>query len=166
MHTQQTGHSLIRKGYNLLCKIELVVAAILFLIIVSLVFISAITRKMGVPIQWTMDVTQLLFAWLSFLSGDIALRNGVLPGLDMVVLKMPKKVQVVLKYVVRVLMLALLVFFVHFGFKLAFSNLKRTFQTLGISYSWVTISLPVCSILMILSLLVTSFDEISQFAKR
>jgi TRAP-type C4-dicarboxylate transport system permease small subunit len=90
----------------------------------------------------------------------------VLPGLDMVVLKMPKKVQVVLKYVVRVLMLALLVFFVHFGFKLAFSNLKRTFQTLGISYSWVTISLPVCSILMILSLLVTSFDEISQFAKR
>ena len=94
MHTQQTGHSLIRKGYNLLCKIELIVAAILFLIIVSLVFIAAITRKLGAPIQWTMDVTQLLFAWLSFLSGDIALRNGVLPGLDMVVLKMPKKVQV------------------------------------------------------------------------
>ena len=117
MHTQQTGHSLIRKGYNLLCKIELIVAAILFLIIVSLVFIAAITRKLGAPIQWTMDVTQLLFAWLSFLSGDIALRNGVLPGLDMVVLKMPKKVQVVLKICFGS-HAATVVFFVPFGLSL------------------------------------------------
>lgn len=161
MDTQEKGTSLIGKCYDALCKGELYVSAALFLLIVGLVFISAITRKMGVPIQWTMDVTKLCFAWLAFFSGDIALRKGALPGMDMLFKKFPKKVQVVLKYVIWILMIGLLVFFIYFGFKLALSNSKRTFQTLQISYSIVSLSLPVCSIFMVLSIISSIIKDYS-----
>jgi len=166
MEKPLSGRSLIRRSYDALCTAELYIAASLFMLIVVLVFVSAVTRKIGFPIQWTMDVTKLCFAWLAFLSGDIALRRGALPGVDMIVEKFPVKIRFVLKYVSRVLMLALLVFFVYFGFKLAMSNIKRTFQTLPISYSWVSISLPVCSILMIMSFISNTIDDFTKKSSR
>jgi TRAP-type C4-dicarboxylate transport system permease small subunit len=130
------------------------------------VFISALSRKIGLPIQWTMDITKLCFAWLAFLSGDIALRNGVLPGIDMLVVKLPSKLQVLLTYIAKLLMFMLLAFFVYYGFKLASSNVKRTFQTLHISYSFVTMSLPFCSILMMMSMISNAIDDLKMKTNR
>ncbi|MEA4863992.1 MAG: TRAP transporter small permease [Sphaerochaeta sp.] len=166
MEKHLPGRSLARRSYDALCIAELYITASLFMIIVTLVFISAVTRKIGFPIQWTMDVTKLCFAWLAFMSGDIALRKGALPGVDMIVQKVPTKTQLVLKYLSRILMFALLVFFIYFGFKLAMSNAKRTFQTLRISYSWVSISLPVCSVLMALSLITNTIDDFTKKSSR
>ena len=100
----------LRVLYEYVCKGEQYLAAALFITIVALVFVSALTRKMGFPIQWTMDITKICFAWLSFISGDIALRNGALPSMDMLVKKLPDKLQLVIKYMVWLMMLALLVF--------------------------------------------------------
>ncbi|MDD2329099.1 MAG: TRAP transporter small permease subunit [bacterium] len=111
MEKQSSSRSRLRRAYDSLCAGELYLAAALFILIVVLVFISALTRKIGLPIQWTMDVTKLCFAWLAFLSGDIALRLGVLPGIDMFVIKLPPKVRIVLAYLVKVFMFTLLVFF-------------------------------------------------------
>ena len=150
---------MLSRLYKGLCRIEVGIAAVLFVVIVVLSFLSAVTRKLGMPIQWAMDVTQLSFAWLAFLSGDIALRGGALPGFDLLANKMPKKVKAVVLTITRIFMLCLLVFFVYFGFKLAFSNTSRTFQTLPIKYLWVSCSLPVCSILMILSIISSFVDD-------
>ena len=166
MEKQSTSCSRLRRTYGMLCAGELYLAAALFLLIVVLVFISALTRKIGLPIQWTMDVTKLCFAWLAFLSGDIALRMGVLPGIDMFVLKLPPKVRIALTFIARILMFTLLAFFVYYGFKLASSNVKRTFQTLHISYSFVTLSLPVCSVLMMLSMISNTVDDLKKKSDR
>ena len=151
--------------YSCFCKVELTITAVLFILIVILSFVSALTRKLGMPIQWTMDVTQLCFAWLAFLSGDIALRNGALPGVDMIFKKFPRKTQIVVSCFIRLLMFALLCFFVYYGIVLALSNLSRTFQTLPIRYAWVTISLPVCSIFMILSIISNSIKDFESWKK-
>ncbi|MDC7230434.1 MAG: TRAP transporter small permease subunit [Sphaerochaetaceae bacterium] len=145
---------------------EVYIAASLFVLIVILVFISALSRKIGLPIQWTMDITKLCFAWLAFLSGDIALRSGVLPGIDMLVIKLPPKLQVLLTYTAKLFMFMLLAFFVYYGFKLASSNVKRTFQTLHISYSFVTMSLPVCSVLMMMSMISNAIDDLKMKTNR
>ena len=161
---------MLSRFYKGLCRIEVGIAAVLFVVIVVLSFLSAVTRKLGMPIQWAMDVTQLSFAWLAFLSGDIALRGGALPGFDLLANKMPAKVKTVVLAITRVLMLCLLLFFTYYGFKLAFSNTNRTFQTLPIKYLWVSCSLPVCSILMILSIISNIADDIrkkkSEIVKR
>ncbi|MCI6674079.1 MAG: TRAP transporter small permease [Spirochaetaceae bacterium] len=150
----------LRVLYEYVCKGEQYLAAALFITIVALVFISALTRKMGFPIQWTMDITKICFAWLSFISGDIALRNGALPSMDMLVKKLPDKLQLIIKYMVWLMMLALLVFFVYFGLKLASSNSKRQFQTLAVSYSVVSMSLPVCALCMCFSVMYSIVNDV------
>ncbi len=164
--SDNTGRqSIIGKIYSSMCKVEVIIAAVLFVTIVVLSFVSAITRKLGIPIQWTMDVTQLFFAWLAFLSGDIALRNGALPGVDMLYKKFPEKVRIVISIITRILMIGILCFFVYYGVQLALSNLSRTFQTLPIRYAWVTISLPVCSVLMILSIISSFVADVKNRGK-
>jgi TRAP-type C4-dicarboxylate transport system permease small subunit len=150
----------------MVCVGEIYIAASLFVLIVILVFISALSRKIGLPIQWTMDISKLCFAWLAFLSGDIALRSGVLPRIDMLIVKLPPKFQVFLTYIAKLFMFMLLAFFVYYGFKLASSNVKRTFQTLHISYSFVTMSLPVCSVLMMLSMISNVIDDLKKKSNR
>lgn len=139
--------------YQYVCRFEVVVCSIFFITIITLVFMSAILRKFNMPIQWSNDVSQLLFAWLAFLGADVALRRGSLVGVGLLTNKMPRKMQKILVTVCYVLMLCFLVIVVRYGFPLAKRNWLRAFQTLPVSYSWVTLSLSVSSILMILSIL-------------
>ena len=49
------------------------------------------------------------------------------------------------------LILIALVIFVIYGYRLSIESWSRSFQTLTISYSWVTIALPVMSTIMSVS---------------
>jgi TRAP-type C4-dicarboxylate transport system permease small subunit len=138
--------------YKKFCDIEMIVCASFFIVIVTLVFVSAILRKMNMPIAWTSDVAQLLFAWLAFFGADIALRKGSLVGVGIVTEKLPGKWQHILQNFCYCLMLVFLVVIIHYGFPLAKRNWSRSFQSLTISYSWVTLSLPVSAIFMVLSI--------------
>ncbi|MFA6845344.1 MAG: TRAP transporter small permease [Sphaerochaetaceae bacterium] len=165
MNKQSDATHYLTSIYKSFCKGEIVIAAILFITIVFLSFLSAVTRKIGAPLQWAMDVTQLCFAWLAFLSGDIALRGGALPGFDMLIKKMPARIQRIAGYACKVLIFALLVFFIYFGFKLSFSNMNRTFHALPVKYMWVSLSLPCCSILMIFSTISNIITDVQQQKK-
>lgn len=143
---------MVKKAYGWICKGEVFVCAVFFVIIIALVFFAAILRKMSMPIQWTSDVAQLLFAWLAFLGADVALRQGSLVGVGLVTGKLPPKLKRAVALICYVLMFAFLVIIIRYGFPLAARNWKRAFQSLSISYSWVTLSLPVSAILMLLSI--------------
>jgi len=58
---------------------------------------------------------------------------------------------------------AFLAILVYQGFILAFSNINRIFHALGLSYSWATISVPIGSILMIISIVIKSVNLIREF---
>ena len=57
----------------------------------------------------------------------------------------------------NLLMLGLLIIFIKYGYKLCMSNLKRSFQTVGVSYAWATASLPVSSVFMAITAIVNIF---------
>jgi len=139
--------------YQRFCKIEVVVCAIFFVIIISLVFLAAILRKISMPIQWSSDVSQLLFAWLAFLGADVALRKGSLVGVALLTEHLPIKLQHVFQLLCYGFMLVFLTIVVKYGFPLAIRNWHRAFQTLPISYAWVTLSLPVSAIFMVFSII-------------
>lgn len=154
--------------YHLLCRAEIFVCEMFFLLIVTLVFISALLRKLGIPIQWSNDVSQLLFAWAAFLGGDIALREGALVGVGLITQKLSDRTQKFLSLLCYGLMLVLLYLFVAYGFPLTFRNWPRAFQSLPLSYGWVTLSLPVSAILMIFSILrnvIRIFQQITEHSK-
>jgi TRAP-type C4-dicarboxylate transport system permease small subunit len=138
--------------YRVVCKAEEYLVSAFVGIITFLVFLSAIARGLKHPLNWAQDVSMLLFAWVVFLGADMALRRADFVRVDMLVSRFPDKVQKALYYVFYVVIIAFLGILVRFGIPLSIENSKRLFQTLGISYSWATISAPVGSILLIVTI--------------
>lgn len=141
----------IVQGYRKFCKVEEFISSALLFVITVLVFVSAIARTLGSPLNWAVDISLLLFAWQVFIGGDIAVRSTNLIGVELLVNKFPGKVQKGLKIVFFVMIIAFLVVLVYFGVPLLLQNWKRLFQVLPISYSWCTLSVPVGAFLMIIS---------------
>lgn len=138
----------MKKVHQLVCQIEEYFCAALLTVIVALSFVTAVARCINHPISWTIEVSQLLLAWLAFIGADMAFRSDKIMGVDIITRKFPPKVQIAIRLVMNILMLAMLVFFIKYGYILCVSNLKRSFQTVGVSYAWATASLPVASAFM------------------
>ncbi len=145
---------MIKTIYKWYCRLEEVIVGLGFLTIVVLTFTNAVLRVFNRPIIIADDVCLLLFSWVAFMGADVALRYSRLVGMDILVKKFPPKVQKVLQIVVYVIMIAALAVFFINGRSLAIKNWSRTYNTLPISYGFVTMSLPVCSVMMILTCLV------------
>ena len=138
--------------YKQFCRIEEAITSALFAAIVALIFTAAFLRTFNHPLVWVDDVAAFLFSWVAFLGADIALRHSRLVGVDILVRKLSPKARKVSEIIVFSIMIAILTAFVYFGTDLSIRNWDRDFQTLSfMSYSAVTLSLPVASLLMILS---------------
>ena len=155
----------VKKVYNAYCKAEEFLFSFLFAVMVALVFSSAIARGIGKPLAWSLDVAQLLLCWTSLVGADVAFRHDKFIGLDLFTRKMPVKVQKVLEIVVLVLMQVAFCIFIYYGVMLSINSWKRSFQTLPISYSFVTIALPVMSTLMTLTNILKIIDKVKNFKK-
>ncbi|MEO7242764.1 MAG: TRAP transporter small permease [Variovorax sp.] len=122
---------------------------IMFASIVGLVFLAAFLRTFNHPLIWADDGAKFLFSWAAFIGADIALRHNRLVGVDLLVTRAAPKVRKSFEILVLIIMMALLLAFVYYGMRLSINNWDRAFQTLSfISYSAVTLSLPVASVLM------------------
>ena len=155
----------MKKVYNAYCKAEEFLFSFLFAVMVALVFSSAIARGIGKPLAWSLDVAQLLLCWTSLVGADVAFRHDKFIGLDLFTRKMPVKVQKVLEIVVLVLMQVAFCIFIYYGVMFSIKSWKRSFQTLPISYSFITIALPVMSTLMTLTNILKIIDKVKNFKK-
>ena len=153
----------MKKVYNAYCKAEEFLFSFLFAVMVALVFSSAIARGIGKPLAWSLDVAQLLLCWTSLVGADVAFRHDKFIGLDLFTRKMPVKVQKVLEIVVLVLMQVAFCIFIYYGVMLSIKSWKRSFQTLPISYSFITIALPVMSTLMTLTNILKIINKVKNF---
>jgi TRAP-type C4-dicarboxylate transport system permease small subunit len=138
--------------YGGFCKVEEFLVSLFIAVITALVFASAIARSLNNPLNWATDVSLLLFAWVVFFGADAALRNADFVRVDMLVIRFPEKLQKFLYYFMYILSIGFLCVLIRFGIPLSIENSKRLFQTLGISYSWATISAPVGSVLLIITI--------------
>lgn len=138
----------MKKLYRAFCTAEELLCGGILCAIVALAFATAVSRCINHPISWTVELCQFLLSWLAFLGADLALRQGSILGVDILMRRLPGKVQAIVKIATDILILVMLIAFVRYGINLCKSNYKRSFKTLGISYSWATASLPVASVLM------------------
>ena len=110
--------------------------------------IAALSRAMGAPILWAIDVAMLLFIWCSFLGADAALRAKQHIIIDIVVRLFPQKVQrmlLIAHWTVIVLFLGALVWL---GTELTLLNVERPMGDTEISYAFVTAAVPIGALLM------------------
>ena len=133
-------------------KAEAVVAGTFLIGMVLLIFVGGLARLAGMPLNWTTDLATCLFAWACFLSADIAWRRNSLMAIEVVTDRLPERVQAAFRMLNYALISAFLVYLVLWGGYLSWISRIRSFQGIpGVSYTWVTMSLPVGAALMLLT---------------
>lgn len=149
--------------YRSFCKWEENLALILLAGLTILVFLSALFRTFNHPLNWAQDVALVAFAWLIFIGGDIAIRGSGLIGVDLVIKVLPKNVQMILDILYKCMIVIFLLILAINGYSMVISGWSRQITALHISYSWVTMSVPVGAVLMTLSTIVSIFESMKRW---
>jgi TRAP-type C4-dicarboxylate transport system permease small subunit len=133
-------------------RVEAVVAATFLVLMVVLIFLGGLARLMHHPLNWTTDVATCLFAWACFLCADIAWRNDSLMSIDLLVKALPARLRAACIAFNYVVIVAFLLYVVAMGSWLAWISRARSFQGIPeVSYSWVTLSMPVGAVLLLIT---------------
>lgn len=142
----------MKKMYAFICRYEVRAAMVTLVASTLLIFASSIMRYIGKPINWSLEISLFLFAWCVFLSADAALRENRLVSLDLVTSKLPPRVRVAMLLLSYSIILVFLVTLSYYGFILSYQTRARAFQGIpNFSYTWVTLSMPIASLLMIIT---------------
>jgi TRAP-type C4-dicarboxylate transport system permease small subunit len=154
---------MFQKVYWFYCRVEECIVGICFVTIVGLTFSNAMLRLFDRPITTSDDICLLLFSWAALLGADVALRYSRLVGMDILVSKFPPKWQKFFQVLVYIIIIGAAILFVRFGFAMAARNWQRIFNSLPISYGWVTMSFPVCCCLMIFTSILKIIKVVTHF---
>jgi len=142
----------MKKLYEYICKGEILLIKIFLVFIVGLVFVAAVTRYVGYPINWSVDMAVCLFAWCTFLGGDVAMRENKLMNVEFLIRKLPEKYKNSIELINLLIILIFLLALIGYGIKLSYTTRLRQFQGIpGFSYTWVTISVPIAGTLMVIT---------------
>ena len=155
----------MKKFYHALCRLEVAVCGVGFVFLVAFIFLSAILRFFRVSMSWNIDLALFLLAWTAFLGADVAWRSGQLVGIDLVTRSLPKKAQKIIALLVYVIVFAALILIIIFGIKLAWTERVRTYQSIPIPFSLVTLSVVVAALSMSLSTILKIRRGIRDFNK-
>lgn len=150
-----------RSGYALsFLQIEFMAGAALLLVITGLVFSAAVMRFFGHPLIWSVDMAQLLLIWLCFFGATRAMRERAHLGVDLLVRYLPYKARLWLELVLAVVFILFMAVLAYEGYKLTIINAERIFGDSGISYSFVTIAVPVGCVLVSLVIISNAIEAL------
>lgn len=152
----------IENGLN---KIEILFVCTGLMVLIFTVFAAAVLRFFGVDMSVSTDLAQLVFAWVSFIGADLALRKDKHMGVDMLIDKFSPAILNGIYLFNYLLILFFLVFAVRYGINLCIVNAARKYQTLYISYSFATASCPVGCALMCITTVRHILQYVQNFAK-
>jgi TRAP-type C4-dicarboxylate transport system permease small subunit len=153
---------MLRNFHKALGKIEAVVAAAFLIVMVGLIFYGGVARLLARPQNWTIDLSTCLFAWACFLCADIAWRRDSLMSITLVSERLPKGAQRVLMQANYAIIAVFLIYVMYAGTWLSWISRARAFQGIPeVSYSWVTMSLPVGAALLLLTTAIKAADELA-----
>ena len=149
-----------RKLYARLMAAEAAIAAVLLVLMVSLIFLGGVMRMAGYPINWSTDFATAFFAWACFLCADIAWRRNSLMAIEFLPRALPAKAQKALRLVNYFIISGFLAYLMVMGTYLSWTSRVRSFQGIPeISYSWVTSSAAVGGLLLLITTVLKIRDE-------
>jgi TRAP-type C4-dicarboxylate transport system permease small subunit len=99
----------------MLRRIEFACACLLLAGIVLLVGVGSLTRVMGVPIIWSVEIAELMFLWLCVLAIDLGMQEERHFGLELILDNIPPRVRKLIEGVNIVILIGLLAFLLYFS---------------------------------------------------
>jgi TRAP-type transport system small permease protein len=153
----RSGGGSASRLYASFVRWEAWIAATFLVLMVALIFTGGVARLVGHPQNWTTDAALCLFAWAMFMCADIAWRRDSLMSIDLLTKRLPPGAQRLLVAVNYFFIVTFLLYAIAMGTYLSWISRARSFQGIPeISYSWVTMSMPVGALL----LLITAFLKV------
>ena len=134
-----------------LTRVEELIARALLALLVLLVFVPAVTRTFNRPIIWSIEIAQLLFAWLAFLGANQAMRAGAHIGVDVLTRHLPPRVRKAVALFNLGLIAAFLAALLWYGIELTFVSVDRRFMTTNLSFAFATVAAPLGAALLLLT---------------
>jgi TRAP-type transport system small permease protein len=151
---------MLKRLYNFVCRTEAVLAATLLIVMVVLIFGGGVARMLGMPLIWTTDFATCAFAWACFLAADVAWRKDALMSIRLVADRLSPRGQHWLAALNYLIITLFLVYVIVAGLWLSWVSRARSFQGIPeISYSWITLSLPVGAVLLLVTTLIKANGE-------
>ncbi|BER93410.1 TRAP transporter small permease [Atrimonas thermophila] len=144
----------MQKLMEILDHIEIIVSQALLFVIVSLVFVSAVLRYVGHPVNWTNALASGLFVWLIYIGADRALRRNRHIGMSFLVERLSEKTKNLVEIITTSSIIVFLIIVSCLGMQLVLANTGRVFEEIFfLSYSVVAVAIPIGTTLMTLTLL-------------
>ena len=134
-----------------LVRIEELISRTLLALLVVLVFVPAVTRTFNRPIIWSIEIAQLLFAWLAFLGANQAMRAGAHIGVDVLTRHLPPRLRKAVDLFNLGLIAAFLAALLWYGVELTFVSVDRRFMTTNLSFAFATVAAPLGAALLLLT---------------
>ena len=142
-------------------RIEENISKILIFAVVTLVFSAALGRWIGHPMPLAVDLAQLFFIWVCFLGANQALRRNQHLGIEILHDRLPASFRAALAIVFSIMSIGFLGVLLVKGIELTQMNTERTFSDSSLSYSYVTLAVPVGSALLIFTFLLKMFRQVT-----
>ena len=134
-----------------LARVEEFISRSLLALLVLLVFVPAVTRTFNRPIIWSIEIAQLLFAWLAFLGANQAMRAGAHIGVDLLTRNLPPRIRQAVALFNLGLIAAFLAALLWYGVELTFVSVDRRFMTTNLSFAFATVAAPLGAALLLLT---------------
>jgi TRAP-type C4-dicarboxylate transport system permease small subunit len=144
-----------------LIKIELVIAKIMFIIMVVLILVAAIGRSMGYPLIWSIEISMVLFAWVSMFSIHYAQVNQRNMGIDILSKRLPVKVQNVVDYINKILIISFLGFGTCSGYIFMWDTRSHVLPISEINHVVLSAAVPTGCLLIMLTCIEQLIDKIN-----
>jgi len=146
----------------MLRQIEFACATLLLCAVVALVGLAAITRAMGAPIIWSIEIAQLMFLWMCILAIDLGLQDERHFGLQILQDHLPQAARKAVELANLLIMIALLGFLIQHAWRNTVIMHARLDGALQIPGSYFHASMVVGFVLMIRSLLAKVITTLSR----
>lgn len=143
-----------------LINIELVVTKIFFVIMVMLILLAAIGRCVGYPLIWSIEISMVLFAWISMFSIHYAHYQNRNMGIDFLSKRFPEKVKVVVDYINHLLIISFLGFGAYSGYSFSWEISGHLLPVSEISQLYLSAAVPTGCLLMIFTCIEQLIDKI------
>ncbi len=147
---------------RILSNLDIAVACIAIVILILATFIGVPMRYVvGKPFTWLEEVQSACLVWIVFASAGAAFRTGSHVAIEMIVDRLPAKVQKVWKVCIAVIVTVVIgfLFVQSIGYIRMFLDNGRSTPMLNIPYSMIYIICPVSFILQIVNYIITAVRD-------
>lgn len=138
-----------------------IAARLMLVVVAAILFLQVVLRYgFGFSLPWPEEAARYLMIWVVMLAGSLLVKDEQLVRVDFFDHYWPKRLMSLRDALFRLMLAVLLAVMVWKGYENAAFGARRSAATLGISFYWIYLSVPVGAGLMMFHMLVLALRNV------